>query len=352
MTRDLAFQILTNFQNGEMVTERQLEKAAQVLQIDPKDILLEARFKTAATKVIKSFDKTAKLSKEGLDYFSASCGFTTDQVIKVAALSDTTPEDVVFTYLHYNNFTPHQKLAEDPSMQGAPNDAGLQQDPNLLSQFNIEPHQLMSQDPFGNPLVQPSASAPAQVPPMSGGNAQQLLDNYQNKDEIEQQQLDLSNQQMLAQEGQQPGSYSKEQIQQALMQADPMGKAQYIMPGGTEDQLSRLATEIEKVESLAGLPISDPGQLQKVQKAIEKQDKAKIDAAIQQVAESANPAQGGAGNGGTGPLPPPGQNPHLPQAGQGSQQVQGQQPQSSPPGNLAGQQEDMQKLAKKIVWIR
>lgn len=299
MTRDLAFQILQNFNEGREITEKQLEKAAEFLQIDPKPLLFEARFKTAATKVIKSLDKTAKLSEEGLNYFSASCGYSPDYMRKVAKLMDTTPEDVIFTTLSYNKYTPHQKLAEvDPTTQDMTSvgDQGLQQDPNLLSQFKIEPHQLLSQDPFGNPLVQPTSSAPAQVPPMQNGNAEQLLENYQNKDQIEQEQLQLANQQLLAQSGQQPGSVPKEQVEQALMQASPEEKAQYAMPQGTPDQIQRMSQEIEKIEQMAGIPITDQGQLKKIMNEIVKQDKKIIDDAIKT-------NFGGEGEQGFGPLP-------------------------------------------------
>jgi ribosomal protein L12E/L44/L45/RPP1/RPP2 len=182
-------------------------------------------------------------------------------------------------------------------------DVTLQQDPAALERFQIKPHSLTSQDPFGNPLVQPTPQSVPQVPGMQGGNLGQLKENYDNKDQIEQEQLELANQQMLQQEGQQPGSHSKEEIEAALSQADSMGKAQFIMPGGTEDQLQRLSQEIDKVEQMAGIPIKDPAQLKKVMSEIEKADRKVIDEVIKTISESnAGAATGGSGY---GPLPPP-----------------------------------------------
>jgi len=171
---------------------------------------------------------------------------------------------------------------------------------------------------------------------MQGGNLGQLKENYDNKDQIEQEQLELANQQMLAQEGQQPGSHSKEEIENALMQADSMGKAQFIMPGGTEDQLRRLSQEIDKVEQMAGIPIKAPEQLKKVVAELDKIDAKKIEEAIKSL------SGGATGETGYGPLPPP--------AGQGASPQQGL---PSAAGNSNQSTDvDMQKLASILRKIK
>jgi ribosomal protein L12E/L44/L45/RPP1/RPP2 len=300
MTRDLAFTVIRSFSEGEPVTESMLIKAAEYLQLDSKMLISEARFKTAATQKIKELQKGHKLTEEELKHFSTAVGVTKDHIRKVASFNDTTVEDVLFTYFHQNGYVPHKKYAADETNI---DDVALQQDPAMLDRFQIKPHSLTSQDPFGNPLVQPTPQSVPQVPSMNGGNLDQLKQNYDNKDQIEQEQLDLANQQMLQQEGQQPGSHSKEEIESALSQADSMGKAQFIMPGGTEDQLQRLSQEIDKVEQMAQLPIKDPAQLKKIMGEIEKADKKLIDEAIKSISESNSGAA--TGGSGYGPLPPP-----------------------------------------------
>ena len=300
MTRDLAFTVIRSFSEGEPVSENMLIKAAEYLQLDTKLLVREARFKTAATKKIKELQKGNKLTEEELKHFSTAVGVTKDHIRKIASLNDTSVEDVLFTYFHHSGYVSHEKYAADETNI---DDVTLQQDPAMLDRFQIKPHSLTSQDPFGNPLVQPTPQSIPQVPSMNGGNLGQLKENYDNKDQIEQEQLELANQQMLQQEGQQPGSHSKEEIEAALSQADSMGKAQFIMPGGTEDQLQRLSQEIDKVEQMAGLPIKAPEQLKKIVSSIEAQDKKKIEESIKLVAEqSSGAATGGSGY---GPLPPP-----------------------------------------------
>jgi hypothetical protein len=108
------------------------------------------------------------------------------------------------------------------------------------------------------------------------------------------------------------------------------------MPGGTEDQLQRLSQEIDKVEQLAGIPIKDPAQLQKVMAEIEKADKKVIDEAIKSISGA------GGGEKGYGPLPPP--------AGQGASPQQGL---PSPAGNENQSTDvDMQKLASILRKIK
>ncbi len=335
MTRDLAFTIIRNFNDGEKVSQSMLVKAAEYLQLDSNLLLKEAHFKSAATKKIKELSKTnGKLTEEELKHFSTAVGCTKDHIRKVAQLSDTSPEDVLFTYFRQTGYVPNEKYAQDETNI---DDVTLQQDPAMLDKFQIRPHSLTSQDPFGNPLVQPSPQSVPQVPGMQGGNLGQLKENYDNKDQIEQEQMDLANQQMLAQEGQQPGSHSKEEIENALMQADSMGKAQFIMPGGTEDQLQRLSQEIDKVEQLAGIPIKDPTQLSKIMAEIEKADKKVIDEAIRSISGAS-----GGGEKGYGPLPPP--------AGQGASPQQGL---PSAAGNSNQSTDvDMQKLASILSKIK
>lgn len=292
ISKDLALAVFTNFNNGLVVNEDMLVKAAESLNFSPYEILKEARLRSIITDFLE------KKAGNYVDYLASACGISKDRLEKIAFLQDTIPEFVAIEFLRTQNFAPHEKLAQIDN--GSSTGQNLQQNPALLQ------NALLSNDPFGNVMYQPSPTAPAQVPPSGGGNLNQLLDNYENQDQMQQQQQQLGADQMLQQasqeemqqqSGMQP-TYSKEQIQQALMQADSQGKAKYVMPGGTPEQLERLSAEIAKIEQQTGIPISDPAQLKKVMQGIEKQEKAIIDQAIQANFETGQQEV-------TGPLPDP-----------------------------------------------
>jgi hypothetical protein len=237
-----------------------------------------------------------------------ACGVSLDRLEKIAKINDLPVELAAIFFLQAQNFAPHEKLAavDDGSSLGQ----NLQQNPALLQGA------LLSNDPFGNVMYQPSPTAAPQVPPDQNGNFQQLLDNYQNQDQIQGQQQQLGADQMLEQagqeqmQGQQPGiqpSYSKEQIEQALSTADPMGKSKYIFPQGTPEQLQRLSEAVANVEQQVGIPITDPGQLKKLVAGLQKQEKSLLDEAIKTQFEAPG------GDDVTGPLPGTGQSTEQPQ---------------------------------------
>jgi len=164
-----------------------------------------------------------------------------------------------------------------------------------------------------------------------------LLSNDQNKEQIEAEQQQQAADQMLEQNPQpQP---PKEQIEAALESADSMAKAKYVMPLGNEDQLARLAGEIDAVEQKVQMPLKDPAQIKKLVQAVEKQDKALIDQAIKERAEM----MGGAAGGGEqmGPLPGTPENP----VGQAAGQPQGQDPSQGMPQEAAQGVPPQQKQA-------
>lgn len=288
--KDLALTIFTAFDKGEKVSDEMLYKAASTIGLPTQPLIKEAVLKTVASTFIK---RAQKFTANDLAYFSSACGYSPSEIIKVALLSDSTPEEVVFTHLSAVNYVPHEKFAEAGNPQGQ----ALQQDPSLLGNPQLPPSALTSQDMMGNLLYQPSPTAPSQVPPSDNGNMGQLVDNHNNKDQIQAEQEQAASEQML-QQNPQP-QLPKEQIEQALATADSMAKARYISPGATEEQLARLSQEIDAVEAQAGIAIKDPAQLKKVQQGIEKQEKKLIDEAIKSRTEMV----GGQQETQMGPLP-------------------------------------------------
>lgn len=325
MDRDLALAVFRAFQDGERVNDTMLEKAASSLGIEPAYILREARIKTAASNIDK---------KANFDYLSRVCGFSRDRLEKVAHMYDATKEQVLLTYLQGVNFTPYEKIAEEAPAQGQ----NLQQDPNALGTPALPPGALTSQDPFGNTMFRPSPTAPNQLPPTDEGNMQQLMENDQNKEQIQAEQAQQGADQMLQQAGQGQQQMPKEQIQQALAQADPEAKMRYAFPGATEQEMARAVEALQMVEEQTGLSVTDEGQLKKIVGEVQKENKKIIDEAIKMQFGG----QGGAGGGApTGPLPG---SPENPISGQS------QQPEQADPSQ--GAQPDMQKLARKIRFLR
>lgn len=329
--KDLAFAVLTSFQAGEKIHESMLEKAAAVVGVDPKEILKEARLKSAASAFLK---KAERFTKPEFAYFASACGFHPNDLLKVAKLTDSSPEQVVFTYLSAVEYRPHEKFAE-----GEPQGASLQQDPSLLGNPQLDPGAMTSQDMMGNLMFQPTPTSPQQIPPTDNGNMQQLVQNDQNQGQIQAEQEQQAANQMLEQNPQpQP---PKEQIEQALEGADSMAKARYVMPGGNEDQLARLAGEIDAVEQQVQMAIKDPAQLKKIVQSIEKQDKKLIDETI----KARTDMMGGAVGGGEqmGPLPGSPENP----VGQG--QPQDQTPSQQTVDPLQVPQDSSQKPAPQAI---
>lgn len=294
--KDLALTIFTAFDKGEKVSDEMLYKAASTIGLPTQPLIKEAVLKTVASTFIK---RAQKFTANDLAYFSSACGYSPSEIIKVALLSDSTPEEVVFTHLSAVNYVPHEKFAEAGNPQGQ----ALQQDSSLLGNPQLPPSALTSQDMMGNLLYQPSPTAPSQVPPSDNGNMEQLVENHNNKDQIQAEQEQAASDQML-QQNPQP-QLPKEQIEQALSTADSMAKARYISPGATEEQLARLSQEIDAVEAQAGIAIKDPAQLKKVLQGIEKQEKKLIDEAIKSRTEMV----GGQQEQQMGPLPGTEQNP-------------------------------------------
>lgn len=354
LDKDLAFAVFNSFQAGEKIHDTMLEKAAHSIGISSREILQEAQLKTSATNFIK---KAQRINRHELAYFSAACGYSPDEIIKVARLTESTPEEVIFTYLSAVEYKPHYKFAEIAA--GQPQGETLQQDPSLLGNPQLPPGAMTSQDMMGNLMMQPSPTAPQQIPPSDNGNMEQLLSNDQNKEQIQAEQEQAAAGQMLEQNPQpQP---PKEQIEQALSTADSMAKARYVMPGGNEDQLARLSQEIDAVEQQVQMPIKDPAQLKKIVQSIEKQDKKIIDEAIKARTDMMGGAVGGGDQMGALPGTPEnpvgqsaGQSQQDPSQGQGMPQesIQGAPPQQKQAPQGASQMPPkmayIMKLASKI----
>lgn len=304
ISMDLANKVVERLNKGETINDHMIKSAELSLNIP--NLLVESRFLHNYTRL-----KTAsKLLPIELDYLAHACGTDLYGIKKVASQNKISEKELVFNYLDTYGVN-LDKLAEFDSGQPAGQNINVQ-----------NPAAVMEQDGLGNPMVVPTGSIP-QMPEMQGGNAEQLINNYQNQGEIENKEQELAADQTLQGAAQSRPQVPKEQIQAALSQADPMAKAKYVGVGMTEDQLNRLAVEIQSIEQEVQLPITDEGQLKKVVQSIQKQDMQKIDEAIK--ARTTNSTQLGQQ---MGPIPGSPDNP-----------IQEQQNQL---------QNNAQKLAKKL----
>ena len=321
LDKDLAFAVFDSFQAGKKIHDTMLEKAAHSIGISSKEILQEAQLKTSATNFLKC---AQRMNKQEFAYFSSAIGYSPDEIIKVAKLTDSAPEEVIFTYLAATNYKPHEKFAEMAA--GEAQGQTLQQDPSLLGNPQLPPNAMTSQDMMGNLMTQPTPTAPSQIPATDNGNMEQLLSNDANKDQIQAEQEQAAAGQMLEQNPQpQP---PKEQVEQALEMADSMAKAKYVMPNGNEDQLARLVGEIDAIEQQVQMKIKDPSQLSKIVQSIEKQDRKIIDEAI----KSRTDMMGGSSGQQMGPLPGTPENPVGQAAGQPQQDPSQGMPQEAAQG--------------------
>lgn len=310
MDRDLAFATFQRWSAGEPVSENSLFKAASTLGTNPYDALLEARYYTDLTNYLNRGG--GEMNEYERHIFSGAAGAHSDEMSKTASAYMLPDEELILAHLSEQNFVPYlPKLAEAMAQAGTDPNAqqgqAVQQDPELEAQMQelMTQQQMAQQQQVQAGMVKPTPTAPSQIPPSPEGNSEQLLYNEVNKDQLEQQRQQQMQQQMQQQTQQNPQQGSKEQLQQMYSAMTPEQKIQHAAPQVGQEHRQRYADTLGQVEQTAGLKITDPSQVQKVVKGVEKQDKKIIDEAIKQVTDvQAQGAGGAAGGGGNfGPLP-------------------------------------------------
>ncbi len=330
MDRDLAIAVFQRWSVGEPVSEVSLVKAASALGANPYDALLEARYYTDLTNYLNRGG--GEMNDYEKHIFSGATGFHSEDMCKTASAYMLPDEELILAHLSEQNFVPYlPKLAEAMAQAGTDPNAQqgeqVQQDPELEAQMQelMAQQQMAQQQQVQAGMVKPTPTAPSQIPPSPSGNSEQLLYNEVNKDQLEQQRQQQMQQQQMQQTQQNPQQGSKEQLQQMYSAMTPEQKIQHAAPQVGQEHRQRYADTLGQVEEAAGLKITDPSQVQKVVKGVEKQDKKIIDEAIKQVTDVQAGAGGAGGGGNFGPLPgEPGDT-----SGQGA-------PGGSSPGGAAG----------------
>ena len=284
MDRELAIAVLQRWDEGDAVYAGTLYKAASVLGIDPSSAVLEARFYTFLDDYLAGGGPMEPPTRE---LFSAAAGYDVDSLEKTASAYNLDTDRLIVESLRRRNFVPDlDKFAEamagmDMPMQPQPGEM-LQQQPQVRAP---------------EVRVQPGPTAPMQLAPSSQGNANQLAQQaaQQPQDgmagQAPQQDAGMQQQQPGAQQAGQP--MDKDTVNATFTAMNPEEKVQNAVQYLHPDVIPRYAQKLQEIEQAAGIPMTDPSQVKKLVKQLEKQDGTVLDQAIDQIAPKTNNQQGG-----------------------------------------------------------
>lgn len=350
MDRELASAVLDRWDAGLPVAETALVKAASVLGIDPMSALVEARFYTYFDQYC--LEKRAMTRVERA-VFSAAAGLSSGVMEKTASRHGVTPDELIFESLRERNFVPDlQKIANlgaimgggqpgaDPSggAGGGAGGAGAQG-----GQGQADPSQqgaeAMMAPPQADAAVQqqpqarfkPSPTAPDQMMASPDGNMQGLIQETQGA---------------YGDQAQDNGGMPPTGMPQPPPEPpSPEERVQQVGPNLDPATVQRYAEQLQRFEQGVGQSISDPKQMVKFVKELQKVDGKRIDQGIKAMGQQLEQEQaqelgvdGGMptidGSGGQQVMAPKGQS----ATPQGSSQQQAGQAQSTSPQQGDGQQ--------------
>ncbi len=367
MDREIARAVIEKWDNGEAVSEKNLYKAASALGIDPMSALVEARFFTYLDNYL--LEKRA-MSRGERAVFSAAAGIPAGVFVKTASAHGFTPDELILEALRDRGFVPSlQKIANLAALQqggpqGAPGQGG-QMPPGMdpsggMAPPGQDPSQqagaaMMAPPQDGAMLQQqpdarfkPSPTAPEQVPASAMGNLDDLIGQGQ---------------QIYGDQAMQNGGTAPQGMPEpAPPPPSPEERIQQVGPNLDPETVSRYAEQLQRFEEGFQMQISDPKQMVKFVKELQKVDGKKVDQGIKAMGQQLEQEQaqelgvdatptidgpGGAGMGGPGKAmapkaPPPqgGEQDGAPQGGPAAAQSQGDDPSAGaqPPGQQAGPQ--------------
>jgi len=280
MDRELAGAVLERWSSGEPVAETALYKMAEALGIDPQAALTEARFLTYVDSYL--LEKRAMSGAERI-VFSAAAGFDSRSMTKTASVHGLSPDELIIEALRERNFVPDLvKIAMIPQQQPQPGggqppgpppgppgadpmaDPGLQQAAGGAMMQPPQPGAVVQQQPSAR--MRPTPTAPEQVAPSDGGNIDELLAMSQqaNPDAA------------AANGGLPPTGMPAPQAQQQ----DPLSRIMQVGPNLDQETASRYAEQLQRFEEGFGMQISDPKQMVKFVKELQKVDGKKVDQGI------------------------------------------------------------------------
>ncbi len=272
MDYDMATAVLSRWQDGEAVYESAIYKAAEALGADPQAALVEARFYTYLDNFL--LEKRAMSDAERL-LFSYASGFNSRPFIKTASMYGISPDDLIIEALVERNFVPDlEKIAliaspQETSKENTPEDSAL---PASVEGTMTQPPQrgaLVQQQPSAR--IRPSPTAPEQVAPSDTGNIEELLAMAQQ-----------NNPQAAESGGGIAPSGAPSDPPQPL---DSLSRVMQVGPNLDQETAGRYAEQLDRFEQGFGMQISDPKQMIKFVKELQKLDGKKIDQGIKAMSQ-------------------------------------------------------------------
>lgn len=274
MDRELAGVVIEKWENGEAVSEKHLYKAASVFGIDPMAALVEARFFTYLDNYL--LEKRA-MSLAERAVFSAAAGIPAGVMVKTASAHGFSPDELIVEALRERNFVPAlEKIADLAPMmqQGQPPQGmppGMQppmEDPAAMGgQAMMAPPQeeaMLQQQPAAR--FKPSPTAPDQLAASPMGNMDELIQQGQ---------------QVYGDQAAQNGGTAPQGMPEpAPPPPSPEERIQQVGPNLDPETVARYAEQLVRFEEGFQMQISDPKQMVKFVKELQKVDGKKVDQGI------------------------------------------------------------------------
>lgn len=273
MDRELAGAVLERWNAGDPVSETALYKAAQALGTDPQAALTEARFFTYLDSYL--LEKRAMSGAERL-VFSAAAGFDSRSMTKTASVHGLSPDELIVEALRERHFVPDLvKIAMmapvDPAQGGGQppggdpaGDPALQQAAGAAMMQPPQPGAQVQQQPGAR--VRPTPTAPEQIAPSDMGNIEELLAMSQQ-----------ANPQGAEAGGGAPPAGMPDAQPQPM---DSLSRVMQVGPNLDQETAQRYAEQLDRFEQGFGMQISDPKQMVKFVKELQKVDGKKVDQGI------------------------------------------------------------------------
>lgn len=359
MDREIAGVVIEKWEAGKPVSETTLYKAAQALDIDPVAALVEARFYTYLDNCL--LEKRAMSRGERI-VFSAAAGLNDTAMVKSASAFGLSPDELIVAALRERDFVPDlQKIANlasmmgmDPSQgagppgpggkkppmgQGGPPgmdpmqaQGGQPQDPSMMGGAGPEQAvgDVMMAPPDPNAMLQqqqsarvkPSPTAPDQVAASPAGNLDELVQQGQ---------------QVFGDQAMENGGTAPQGMPEpAPPTPSPEERIRQVGPNLDDESVARYAEQLQRFEEGFGMQVSDPKQMVKFVKELQKVDGKKVDQGIkamgqqleqeqaQELGVDSNPTIDGPGGAGAAGAGAPGTK-MAPKPGEGQSAPQDQQ---------------------------
>lgn len=299
MDRELASAVFKRWNDGYPVAETTFYKAASALGVNPDDALLEARFYTMLDVDLRKLASGHPIPGASLIAYAAAAGHDPLHLVKTASAYHLNPVELILEKLASRRWVPDLNMLKlavmgpmGPEMGGQDMGMGTM-DPSQAAMMSMEGAGGPEGAPQGMPpqpgaMVQqapaeryrPSPMAPAQTPPSAEGNMMELVEAARHPDQGAEAGMgpEMGPQAGMGPDGTQ--SMGSDMGPEAPPPMPPEEKIMQVAPDTPPEVLPRYAEKLQELEQNVGMPIQDPGQVQKFIAQMKKDDNKRIDEAI------------------------------------------------------------------------